>query len=288
MEALENILKNNWMRNAEGIFECSEYDEANAKSRFSEEEQNGLFMTEDSSWWFKYRANIIKSMADSYFDPYNLIFDIGGGNGFTSSYMEKDGYHIVLVEPTYQACLNAQKRGIVNIVNGSIDDNSVHDESICQCMLLDVLEHIDEDEEFLHLLYKKMKERGRLLITVPAFSVLWSSEDDAARHYRRYCLRQLHSLAERVGFKIIYENYFFGFLFIPVLIIRVGLERLGILKRYENRNRDERKYIREKQFKEPHGMKGIILRIMENAEFKRMKNQKKIMFGSSLICVLEK
>ena len=59
-----------------------------------------------------------------------------------------------------------------------------------QAMLLDVLEHIENDKEFLILIKKKLKINGRLLITVPAFEKLWSSEDDAAGHFRRYTIER--------------------------------------------------------------------------------------------------
>lgn len=280
------IKEEKWNVNADGILVEDNTEEIN--SRFSEELQDGLFVTEDGSWWFLYRAQVIGMLAARYLKRSEMTFDIGGGNGFTTKQLELKGYSMVLMEPTYKACLNAKKRGLKTIVCGTVDEESVRDGSLPQCMILDVLEHIEKDGEFLKLLHQKAAPGGRVLITVPAFPVLWSSEDTAAGHFRRYKRKQLRELAESAGFSVLYENYFFEFLFLPVLIIRVGLERLGILKSTEQRSKAETDKIMERQFKQRKGIVGHVLGIFEKAELIRLKKGRNIRFGSSIICILEK
>ena len=78
------------------------------------------------------------------------------------------------------------------------------------------------------------------MITVPAYRCLWSSEDSAAGHFRRYRMEQLSLLAKEAGFKVIYSSYFMQFLFVPILLVRVGMERVGILKKCADRTEKEK------------------------------------------------
>lgn len=255
---------------------------------FSDEMQSDLYNLEETSWWFQYRAEVIRQIAELHFRKDKLIFDVGGGNGYTTCCMQNRGYGMVLLEPSYEACKNARKRGIVNVICGTLEEENVRDSSIEQMMLLDVLEHIEEDTGFLDLISQKLVRHGKVLITVPAFQVLWSSEDDRAGHYRRYTLRQLRKRAEDAGFRVCYINYFFSFLFLPILFIRVGMEKIGVLKRTEKRSAAERKKIDDQQFRERTGIVQAILNLFEKAEFNKLKKNKNIRFGSSILCVLEK
>lgn len=278
-----------------GIFPNAEYDSniyiyiynSAVKTKFSDEAQEHLFAIESNSWWFKHRANVIHNIFKKYMDN-KLTIDIGGGNGFTTKYLQDNGVETCLLEPTYAACVNAKKRGLNNVVCGILSEKDVRDVSIPQAMMLDVLEHIEHDTEFLLLLNKKLSKAGKVLITVPALKSLWSSEDDSAGHFRRYDHKLLRKTAEECGFKVIYINYFFEFAFLPILLIRVFLEKLHILKRTDMRSKEEEEKIANDQFKERKGIVGAVLKFFEKQELKRLNKGTKIRFGSSLICVIEK
>ncbi len=174
------------------------------------------------------------------------------------------------------------------MICGTLEEETVIDDSMEQLLLLDVLEHIEDDGAFLRTMYRKLAPGGRALLTVPAFQRLWSSEDDEARHYRRYRLEQLKDAAQNAGFEVLYSNYFFEFLFLPILFVRVGLEKLGLLKRTEERTAEEKKRITEKQFKERQGIVQFVLSKLESWELKRLTGGKRVRFGSSAVCVLQK
>lgn len=254
-------------------------------TKFSKEAQNALFAIEDDSWWFQYRAQVLIDMAERYFVRETETLDIGGGNGYTTSRMQKTGFRTALLEPSYEACRHAKARGISRVFCGTLED---FDEPISQCMMLDVLEHIEDDAGFLHILYTKMSTGGALLLAVPALSILWSSEDEIAGHFRRYRLPDLCKLLEQSGFKVIYGTYFFSFLFLPVLLVRVGTERIGLLKRQEKRTDEERKKIMKAQFEERKGMVGHVLEWFEAWERAQLLAGKRLLFGSSIMCVARK
>lgn len=258
------------------------------ETKFSDEEQDDLFSIEDHSWWFKYRANVIHNVFKKFLDSRKETIDIGGGNGFTTMYLQDFGINTVLLEPAFGACKNAKKRGLNVVVCGILSENDVNDGSVPQALMLDVLEHIENDKEFLMLLNKKLQKGGKVLITVPACKCLWSSEDDSAGHFRRYNYRNLKETVEQCGFTVKYENYFFEFAFLPILLVRVFLEKIGILKSSSTRTKEEKKKVSEKQFKERKGIVGGILNMCETVELKRLIRGSKVRFGSSLICIIQK
>lgn len=264
------------------------FEKRQVSTAFTSKAQEGLMQIEDNSWWFKYRAFFIKTIAEKYLDKSKRIYDIGGGNGYTSSKMMRHGWRTSLIEPTYQACLNAKKRGLDEVICGEVTQETVEDAYFEQAMLLDVLEHIENDKEFLMLIRKKLKINGRLLITVPAFEELWSSEDDAAGHFRRYTIEGLSKVAKQAGFKIITINYFFGFLYVPIKVVRHYGEKIGLLKPYEKRSEYERERVNQSQFRSRKGIVDFVLKKLEKHEIRKIISGKRLRRGSSIILVLER
>jgi len=87
-------------------------------------------------------------------------------------------------------------------------------------MLLDVLEHIESDKDFLAgIVDSRLADKGKIMITVPAFQSIYGRHDTFLGHYRRYNLNQLVSLASSCGLKVISSGYLFFTLLIPKLVI---------------------------------------------------------------------
>lgn len=279
-----------YTKNEDGIYVPS--SESVVDTKFSDDVQDSLYSIEDTSWWFIYRAKLIGRVAEIYFSKKEMVVDIGGGNGFTTNYMRTKttggGYKTVLVEPSYSGCVHGRSRGIMNIVCDTINSPNIKEESISQCLALDVMEHIKDDKSFLKGVYRKMKKDGFFICTVPACNSLWSSEDDVAGHYRRYKKGEIKKRAEEAGFEVLFLSYFFGFLYFPVLLGRVWAEKLKIIKPCEERTDDEKKRIAKAQFQEKKGFINFILQKLEKLEIRLLFSKAKIILGSSIICVLKK
>ena len=69
-----------------------------------------------------------------------------------------------------------------------------------------VLEHIENDRDYIDLFHKKLKENGILILYLPAFSCLYSSMDKKVGHYRRYSKKDLIDRLQ-TNFKITSLNY---------------------------------------------------------------------------------
>jgi hypothetical protein len=87
-------------------------------------------------------------------------------------------------------------------------------------IMMDVLEHIKDDDKFLCELKNRIKSRNHFFVTVPAFQQLWSGHDVFLGHFRRYTLKQIDKLLRECGFSIQNRYYQYGFIFPLVYLLR--------------------------------------------------------------------
>lgn len=85
--------------------------------------------------------------------------------------------------------------------------------------LLDVIEHIEDDVEFLSFAKKHCKPGAIVVINVPALMALHSRYDMVAGHKRRYTISDIENLFDDVGLETIYVGYW-GMLLIPIAVVR--------------------------------------------------------------------
>ena len=274
--SLEKIAHN--IKKAEnGIY----YSESESHVSYPEDGNYNCLQIEEDSFWFKHRNNIIANSVRKH-SPNKTFFDIGGGNGFVAKRLQNDGIKTVLVEPGKSGAMNAYKRGVKNVICSTLRDAKLKDNSIDSVGLFDVVEHIEDDYSFLDNISKYLKDDGYIYITVPAFNVLWSNEDDDAGHFKRYTTIRLNELLKKSGFKVIQSTYIFSILPIPVLLFRSLPSKLGLNKK----SNDLEKHKNEHQQK-----KGILNNIMQkiwNWELSRINSNKKIPVGGSCFVIGKK
>lgn len=165
----------NLIRNDDGLWVARDQSEVS----YPDDGNETRLAVEDSSFWFNHRNDIIVSLVQA-FRPKGAIFDVGGGNGYVAMALQMSGIDAVVVEPGPGA-LNAKQRGLRLVIQSTLEDAGFKNESITAFGLFDVLEHINLDLEFLQTLYAYLTQGGYLYLTVPAYSALWSNEDDHAR-----------------------------------------------------------------------------------------------------------
>ena len=73
---------------------------------------------------------------------------------------------------------------------------------------VNVLEHIEHDQDELKLVYDTLSGGGHALIFVPALPALFGPLDAKIGHFRRYTKRELERKAATAGFDIITCHYF--------------------------------------------------------------------------------
>jgi len=235
------------------------------------------FQLEDESYWFNHRNNVISWAVKKYFKG-KIFFDVGGGNGFVSSRLQKEGLEPVLIEPGIVGCLNAKKRGLTNIVNATLQDMNLPDTTVPAMGFFDVIEHLADDKEMLEFAYKCLEKDGLIFISVPAMQWLWSHEDDDAGHYRRYSCKSINDLLLESGFKPLFATNLFSILKWPVFLMRTIPTKLGIKKLLEAKN-------------EHSNNNGIITNFIKMAltnELKTLRKGQIIKKGTSCFIVAQK
>jgi trans-aconitate methyltransferase len=90
-------------------------------------------------------------------------------------------------------------------------------EKVNLVLLLDVIEHIEDDIGFLKMLesFSFISKDALVVITVPAYQALFCSHDRFLGHYRRYNNKMLEAHISRAGFQPIKTGYFFHSLLYP-------------------------------------------------------------------------
>lgn len=68
---------------------------------------------------------------------------------------------------------------------------------------MNVLEHIKNDRKALKNIYKLLRQRGILVLMVPAQKFLYNSIDKSIGHYRRYEKNEMIRLLQNTGFEVI-------------------------------------------------------------------------------------
>jgi SAM-dependent methyltransferase len=190
------------------------------------------FQVEDRSFWFRHRnACILQAVENA--PPPGVLYDVGGGNGYVAAGLKGKGFDAVVVEPCLAAARNARHRGIEPVICAALDDAGFAPGSLPAVGLFDVIEHIEDDAAFLHSLSALLQENGSLYLTVPAYRLLWSPEDQSAGHYRRYSLRSLVRRLNEAGFRVEYATYFFSYLVAPILLCRALPGVLGLAKHHK-------------------------------------------------------
>jgi SAM-dependent methyltransferase len=89
----------------------------------------------------------------------------------------------------------------------------------------DVLEHIDDDDGVLREVHAALHAGGGLLLTVPQHRWLWSVQDVAAHHQRRYERSSLIAQLGRAGFRVVRATSFVSLLLPGMLLQRRLMDR---------------------------------------------------------------
>jgi SAM-dependent methyltransferase len=181
---------------------------------------------EDTSFWFGHRNEIIGLMV-SRFPPAGPIVDIGGGNGFVARGLKQRGIASIVLEPDEIGASIAHQRG-VPVIRAAFSRDLFRECSLDAVGLFDVLEHIPDDVAFLSDCRYTLRPGSLMYLTVPASPSLWSSDDDFAKHCRRYTHRSLAELLHQAGFEPVVLTYFFSLLVVPLYLFRTLASQLGL------------------------------------------------------------
>ena len=192
-----------------------------------------LAKLEASYWWHQSRLNWAEKIIRANFqEPSSLsVLDYGcGTGGFLHQLNSKIKFKASLGVDTAQEAI--KRTQIYSEYYKKIDPfdlNTIPGKDLI--FLMDTLEHIEPAPVFLKNLLSRMDNGAHLLISVPAFSHLYSSWDKTVGHYRRYEKKYLTQLIDNAGGAILFKEYTFSYLYPAIMLTRV----IGRAK-YDNDN----------------------------------------------------
>ncbi len=177
---------------------------------------------EDRHWWFRARRAIVAKLIAGLGLPVDArILDAGCGTGGNLAMLSGFG-KVEAMEMDDWAREIAAAKGVASVAPGRLPDGLPFQEGNFDLVaLLDVLEHVADDEAALDSLGRLLKPGGHLLITVPAYPFLWSRHDEAHHHYRRYRIRELESKVRSAGMTVRHASYFNTLLFPLIAALRL-------------------------------------------------------------------
>lgn len=185
-----------------------------------------LYLLEDKHWWHISKRRAVSYLIQKYTPGGNLkILDIGCGTGRNIEELQKFG-NVYGIDSSTDALRYCKKRGLKNINVGNAEKTLIKSGSFDIVSLLDVLEHTD-DNKTLQEMQRILKKNGLIIITVPAFSWLWSKWDEVLHHKRRYDKAKITAILLKNNFTPIYTTYLYSYLVLPAVIIRKVKQRLS-------------------------------------------------------------
>ena len=169
-----------------------------------------------SHWYYQSKAKAMTRMLSGV-QP-SIILDVGAGSGFFSRKLLADSSvkEAWCVDISYEEDSDAVEAGKPVHFRRSVD--SVNADLV---LLMDVLEHVDDDVGLLQHYMEKVPSGTRFLISVPAFQFLWSGHDVFLEHKRRYRLKQMEDVVKRAGLTVKHSAYYFGAVFPIATTIRL-------------------------------------------------------------------
>lgn len=178
---------------------------------------------EDTHWWFQGRRAILNAIISQLGLPAQAdILEAGCGTGGNLAMLARYGsVHAMELDETSLGY--ARGRGTGTVVWGKLPDQIPFDgRKFDLVVLLDVMEHIAEDDEAIKSLTSRLNEGGWLVITVPAFQFLYGAHDVIHHHFRRYNKSGLKTVLCGHGLEITQLSYFNTFLFPFVAAVRLA------------------------------------------------------------------
>ncbi len=166
-----------------------------------------------SHWWCRSRERWILQILNRCSPPdgWGSILDVGCGDGLFFDRLAAFG-EVEGVE-SCRAIVDPAGPHFAKIHIGPFDESFRPNKQYSLILLLDVLEHIPSACDALRQCTSLLKPGGTLLITVPAFNLVWTNHDVLNHHVTRYRRATLFPLLKQAGLNIENSEYWFHWIF---------------------------------------------------------------------------
>ena len=184
-----------------------------------------LYVKEQDYWWHVGKRAIVYSLIDRYLPSKQKTMgrkalDLGCGAGLNLDHLQKYAEPVGtdFSEEALHFCL---QRGHKLLCKADAAELPFHDEQFDIITALDVIEHLDDDLIALQELRRTMKPGGLLVVSVPAYPLLWSYWDDILGHRRRYTTGSMREVMTKAGLRVRKVSYSNAIILAPTVAVRL-------------------------------------------------------------------
>jgi SAM-dependent methyltransferase len=186
-------------------------------------------------WYYRSKAEAVERCLRGI--AFDTVLDVGAGSGYFSRHLltHTSAQAAYCIDPNYSHEWQEQVSG--KPLAFLRDTEAV---SANLVLLMDVMEHVDDDVALLREYAQKSLPTSNFLISVPAFQWLWSAHDDFLGHRRRYTLHHLESVVRSAGLEVVLGNYYYGGIFplaAAVRLLRRGRRKEAVTSDLRRHNR---------------------------------------------------
>jgi SAM-dependent methyltransferase len=162
------------------------------------------------------RSHAISQVAQYASGISPVILDIGCSSGFLLADLK------IAFPQAYVMGADVVLGPLLNLAKASPETPLLHfdlthcplpNNSVDVAILLNVLEHIENDAQAIRQLFHLLKPGGIAVVEVPAGPELYDIYDELLMHYRRYELPQLRRLFLDAGFSVLNQSHLGFFLY---------------------------------------------------------------------------
>lgn len=166
-------------------------------------------------WYYTSKSSYLFSTKHlEHLDP-KVVLEIGAGSAFFLKEAKKKFPYakFIAMDPNYAS----DKIGYSDGIEYKLSAIGIQADLY---LMIDVLEHIEDDSLALENYVKHAPSGSIFLISVPAFEFLWSPHDVFLGHFRRYTLKSIKKLVADSGLDCLEAKYLFGPIFPLVYFVR--------------------------------------------------------------------
>jgi SAM-dependent methyltransferase len=170
---------------------------------------------ERDHWWFRGRAVLVRALVErecaARGGPVDRLVDVGSGTGALLAQLRPLAREAVGVEVDDEALALARSRGL-DVREAQAGALPFADGSVDVVTSFDVLEHLDDDVAAGREIRRVLRPGGAAIVTVPAYSWLWTEHDVRHHHRRRYTRRSLRRTLAAAGLDVRRSGYLMALL----------------------------------------------------------------------------
>jgi trans-aconitate methyltransferase len=248
-----------------------------------------LAAMQSDHFWYRGRHRFLLHAVHRYLDrsTSRRIIDLGGGCGgwiaYLAAHARFPASELALADSSERALRFASRIVPDGVTFYQVDLLDLRWKNRWDvAFLLDVLEHIPDQEIALEQVFDALVPGGLLFITVPALDVFWTWNDEVAHHQRRYCRADFRRLADRAGYRLRDARYFMFFLS-PLLLA----SRFAAHRRLRHMTETQRRSIASRMHRTPLRPINAALAAAFGCETP-LGHHLRFPWGTSLLAVLQK